>query len=60
LTLQDITKVKEAFVNVLVGIYHTRVKYPDVEPRKRARRPSSSTQRRNGQDEGSIPAPGRE
>jgi hypothetical protein len=60
LTLQDITKVKEAFVNVLVGIYHTRVKYPDVEPRKRARRPSSSAQRRNGQDEGSIPAPGRE
>jgi hypothetical protein len=58
LTLQDITKVKEAFVNVLVGIYHTRVKYPDVEPRKRARRPSSSAHRRDDQDGEPIPAPG--
>lgn len=28
LTLKDLTKIKTAFLNVLVGIYHTRVKYP--------------------------------
>ncbi len=30
LTLKEITKVKAAFLNVLVGIYHTRVKYPTL------------------------------
>lgn len=28
LTLKDLTRIKAAFLNVLVGIYHTRVKYP--------------------------------
>jgi putative nucleotidyltransferase with HDIG domain len=28
LTLKDLTKIKAAFLSVLVGIYHTRVKYP--------------------------------
>jgi len=29
LTLKDLTKIKAAFLSILVGIYHTRVKYPD-------------------------------
>ena len=37
LTLKDLTKIKEAFLGVLVGIYHTRVKYPAAE-RKRVRK----------------------
>ena len=31
LTLKDLTKIKKAFLNVLVGMYHTRVKYPEAE-----------------------------
>ena len=37
LTVKDLTKIKVAFLNILVGVYHTRVKYPDP-PRKRARK----------------------
>ncbi|HCV43891.1 MAG TPA: hydrolase [Bacteroidetes bacterium] len=38
LTLKDLTKIKAAFLGVLVGIRHTRVRYPE-QPRKRAPRP---------------------
>lgn len=31
LTLKDLTKIKKAFLGVLVGIYHGRVKYPEDE-----------------------------
>lgn len=34
LTLKDLTRIKSAFLGVLVGIYHTRVKYPDTTRRK--------------------------
>jgi putative nucleotidyltransferase with HDIG domain len=30
LTLKDLTRIRMAFLNVLVGAYHSRVKYPDV------------------------------
>jgi putative nucleotidyltransferase with HDIG domain len=36
LTLKDLTKIKVAFHTMLVGIYHSRVKYPATE-RKRSR-----------------------
>jgi hypothetical protein len=39
LTLRDLTKIKSGFLNVLVGMYHTRVKYP-APPKPRLRRPS--------------------
>lgn len=38
LTLADLRSIKAAFVNVLVGIYHSRVRYPEVE-QTRIRRP---------------------
>jgi putative nucleotidyltransferase with HDIG domain len=38
LTLKDLTKIKTAFLSVLVGIYHTRVRYPEP-PKPRIRRP---------------------
>ena len=40
LTLKDLTKIKEAFLGVLIGIYHSRVKYPEAEkkPEKKAPR----------------------
>lgn len=31
LTFQDIRTIKETFLNILVGIYHSRVEYPDDE-----------------------------
>lgn len=31
LTFQDLRVIKETFLNILVGIYHSRVKYPDDE-----------------------------
>lgn len=34
LTLKDLTRIKSAFLGVLVGIYHTRVKYPETAKRK--------------------------
>lgn len=38
LTLNDITRIKTAFLTVTVGIYHTRVRYPG-QVRPRVRRP---------------------
>jgi hypothetical protein len=40
LTLKDLTRIKAAFLGVLVGVYHSRVKYPDTG-RKKTRRPPS-------------------
>ncbi|MBI4536054.1 MAG: HDIG domain-containing protein [Ignavibacteriae bacterium] len=34
LTLKDLTKIKAAFLGVLVGIYHARIKYPEAEQKK--------------------------
>lgn len=38
LTLKDLTKIKAAFLNVMVGAYHSRVKYPETEKKKSRRR----------------------
>lgn len=35
LTLKDLTKIKAAFLGVLVGIHHTRVKYPADEEKEK-------------------------
>ncbi|WP_138430467.1 HD family phosphohydrolase [Fodinibius saliphilus] len=34
LTFQDIHAIKETFLNILVGIYHSRVDYPDDEEKE--------------------------
>jgi putative nucleotidyltransferase with HDIG domain len=39
LTLKDLTNIKAAFLNILVGMYHTRVKYPPQEKKKPATKP---------------------
>jgi hypothetical protein len=36
LTLKDLTRIKAAFLNVLVGVYHNRVKYPEPIIKKKA------------------------
>lgn len=35
LTFQDIRTIKETFLNILVGIYHSRVEYPEDEEEKK-------------------------
>jgi len=43
LTLKDLTKIKEAFLKVLIGIYHTRVKYPSADKTKSSGQGKTST-----------------
>ncbi|MCM8779173.1 MAG: HDIG domain-containing protein [Candidatus Omnitrophica bacterium] len=31
LTLQDLNKISECFIKILLGIFHTRIKYPEME-----------------------------
>ncbi|MGB2959235.1 MAG: HDIG domain-containing metalloprotein [Bacteroidota bacterium] len=31
LTMSDLTRIKAAFLKVLIGVYHSRVKYPEAE-----------------------------
>jgi putative nucleotidyltransferase with HDIG domain len=38
LTLKDLTKIKAAFLTVMVGAYHARLKYPEIEKKKARRR----------------------
>src|SRR5699024_7066970 len=35
LTFQDLTAIKETFLNILVGIYHSRVEYPEDEQQQK-------------------------
>lgn len=35
LTLRDLKKIEKAFVDVLLGLYHTRLEYPDFSEMKR-------------------------
>ena len=35
ITLKDLTKIKKAFLKILVGIHHQRIKYPEeTKPQK--------------------------
>jgi putative nucleotidyltransferase with HDIG domain len=43
LTLKDLSKIKTAFLKVLVGIYHTRVKYPSADKTKSSVQENAST-----------------
>ncbi len=37
LTFQDVRVIKETFLNILVGIHHSRVEYPDDEKKQKAK-----------------------
>ncbi len=41
LTFKDLTTIKETFLNILVGIYHSRVEYPDEEKESESTNQSS-------------------
>jgi len=49
LTLKDLTNIREAFLRVLAGVYHARVKYPDVEKPASRKRPEPVAE-----DEGTV------
>jgi membrane-associated HD superfamily phosphohydrolase len=52
LTLKDLTKIREAFLQVLVGVYHARVKYPrtDRQANKDAKVPRRSGKQNRGRE----------
>ncbi|MCI0343747.1 MAG: HDIG domain-containing protein [Planctomycetales bacterium] len=37
LTFRELRRIEEAFVRVLVGVFHSRIRYPDARPGARAR-----------------------
>lgn len=37
LTLKDLNKISESFVRVLMGVFHTRLEYPEVKSKKERR-----------------------
>lgn len=39
LTFRDISKIKETFLTILVGVYHGRVQYPDDPKREKRQKP---------------------
>lgn len=41
LTFQDLRVIKETFLNILVGIHHSRVEYPDDEKKDKEKPPKS-------------------
>jgi putative nucleotidyltransferase with HDIG domain len=55
LTMSDLKHIKEAFLGILVGIYHVRVKYPPTERRKVRKAPLAALPEA---EEMEPPAPG--
>jgi membrane-associated HD superfamily phosphohydrolase len=55
LTMSDLTRIKAAFLNVLIGVYHSRVKYPEAEI-KRDRPPTKPPKvaAKNPKEEGPV------
>ena len=60
LTFQDLTTIKETFLNILVGIYHSRVEYPDDEEGKDQKDQASEKQEEQEQQEASTEDEGKE
>jgi cyclic-di-AMP phosphodiesterase PgpH len=52
LTLKDMNKIADSFVRVLIGIYHTRLTYPDTDGPKR-----TSNGRNSNSDKAGKPKP---
>lgn len=49
LTLKDLTKIKKAFLGVLVGVYHGRVKYPEAEKEETEKQEETEPRRQRAQ-----------
>ena len=49
LTLKNLSQIKDAFVQQLLGMYHSRIKYPDnVVPLEQRSAPESARSERRG------------
>lgn len=57
LTFQDIRTIKETFLNILVGIYHSRVEYPDDEEssEKKGQKKGEDGKKQEGKKKKDIP-----
>ncbi len=52
LTLKDLTKIKKAFLGVLVGVHHGRVKYPGADRERREPEDGKGDRQRGERSEG--------
>lgn len=52
LTFQDIRTIKETFLNILVGIYHSRVEYPDDEETEEKEKKQQQADQESEEDKG--------
>lgn len=57
LTFQDLTAIKETFLNILVGIYHSRVEYPEDKEEGNQKKPAKDQERSSSQPETSEKMP---
>jgi len=58
LTYQDIGKIKQAFLNVLVGVYHSRIEYPEQEkPQAKEHKPKETQPKENHSKESQLTGP---
>lgn len=54
LTFRDLSVIKETFINILVGVYHGRIEYPEEKKGKKPNKEGSSNQQsenKSGQQE---------
>lgn len=57
LTFQDLRVIKETFLNILVGIYHSRVEYPDDEKGQKGHEEERKELQINNSDQSADSAP---
>ncbi|SMO56179.1 HD family phosphohydrolase [Fodinibius sediminis] len=57
LTFQDLTAIKETFLNILVGIYHSRVEYPEDKESKQKEEPSKAKESKRDSQAAPAPSP---
>ncbi|MGI6236659.1 MAG: HD family phosphohydrolase [Candidatus Excrementavichristensenella sp.] len=60
LTLADLNLIREAFEQVLIGVYHERVEYPKVELPERRREPKVEPPKEEEEEESTAPTPNEE
>jgi putative nucleotidyltransferase with HDIG domain len=51
LTLRELTLIQEAFVQILTGIFHGRIEYPEQEKRVSPEKPEAAPQKESEHDE---------
>lgn len=51
LTFRDLQIIKEAFLNILVGVYHSRIEYPEDQKREKEEAEKTNAQKKEADDQ---------